>query len=140
MSLLVWATSFLVSTLSPEGRCLALNVYWEASVANQQLAGQRAVAQVTLARAADNRHDWGGRSLCSVVYHANVSKKKRLIVAEFSWTRNKNAQHWPQRVWAWTQAVWVAHEALLEQTPYLGLAAARLSESGDLFARRAVLV
>jgi N-acetylmuramoyl-L-alanine amidase len=66
-----------------EKTCLALNVYYEAR--GESLFGQQAVAYVTIARAKENLSEYGGPSICSVVFHRNVREDGKLI-AEFSWT------------------------------------------------------
>src|SRR5215207_4550955 len=66
-----------------EKTCLALNIYYEAR--GESLRGQDAVAYVTTARTKENLTEFGGPSICSVVFHRNVREDGKLI-AEFSWT------------------------------------------------------
>jgi spore germination cell wall hydrolase CwlJ-like protein len=69
-----------------EKTCLALNIYYEAR--GESLHGQEAVAYVTTARAKENLREFGGPSICGVVFHRNVREDGKLI-AEFSWTSMK---------------------------------------------------
>jgi spore germination cell wall hydrolase CwlJ-like protein len=66
-----------------EKTCLALNIYYEAR--GESLHGQEAVAYITTARANDNVVEFGGPSICGVVFRRNVREDGKLI-PEFSWT------------------------------------------------------
>ena len=76
--------------------CLALNVYWEAR--NQSVAGQLAVAQVTLNRVADPRY---GDNVCDVVYQHK----------QFSWYWDGKPDT-PKEHRAWETAFLVASAAM----------------------------
>jgi spore germination cell wall hydrolase CwlJ-like protein len=76
--------------------CLALNVYWEAR--NQSVAGQLAVAQVTLNRVADPRY---ADNVCDVVYQHK----------QFSWYWDGKPDT-PKEHRAWETAFLVASAAL----------------------------
>jgi spore germination cell wall hydrolase CwlJ-like protein len=77
-------------------RCLSLNVYWEAR--NQSLAGQIAVAQVTVNRARDPRYP---TNICEVVYDHK----------QFSWYWDGKSD-WPVESEAWEVSKLVASAAL----------------------------
>ena len=77
-------------------RCLALNVYWEAR--NQSVAGQLAVAQVTMNRVSDPRY---GNDVCEVVYEHK----------QFSWYWDGKSDA-PKEYRAWERALLVASAAL----------------------------
>lgn len=72
--------------------CLALNVYHEAR--SEPLAGQLAVAQVTLNRAASERYP---DTVCDVVWQRK----------QFSWTHDGKSDK-PREAQAWAQAQEVA--------------------------------
>lgn len=76
--------------------CLSLNVYWEAR--NQPLAGQLAVAQVTMNRVHDPR--WPD-NVCDVVYDHK----------QFSWYWDGKSDL-PQEEKAWETAMLVASAAM----------------------------
>lgn len=78
-----------------ELRCLALNVYWESR--GQPVAGQAAVAHVTLNRTADSRFP---RTVCGVVYQG----------CQFGWTCDRRANG-PTEDAAWDEALAVARRA-----------------------------
>ena len=78
-----------------ELRCLALNVYWESR--GQPLAGQAAVAHVTLNRTDDPRCP---RTVCGVVYQG----------CQFGWTCAGRSGD-PTEAAAWDEAVAVARHA-----------------------------
>ena len=77
-------------------KCLALNIYWEAR--NQSVAGQLAVAQVTLNRVRDQRY---GNSICDVVYQHK----------QFSWYWDGKSDV-PMENRAWERAFLIASAAL----------------------------
>ena len=77
-------------------RCLSLNVYWEAR--NQSLAGQIAVAQVTVNRARDPRYP---DDICEVVYDHK----------QFSWYWDGKSD-WPVETRAWETSKLVASAAM----------------------------
>ena len=76
--------------------CLALNIYWEAR--NQSVAGQLAVAQVTLNRVLDPRY---GDNVCDVVYEH----------MQFSWYWDGKSDV-PMEINAWERAYLIASAAL----------------------------
>ena len=76
--------------------CLALNIYWEAR--NQSVAGQLAVAQVTLNRVLDPRY---GDNVCDVVYEHK----------QFSWYWD-GKKDVPMEKHAWERAYLIASAAL----------------------------
>ena len=77
-------------------RCLSLNVYWEAR--NQSVAGQIAVAQVTLNRTRDPRFP---NNVCDVVYDHK----------QFSWYWDGKSD-WPVEADAWESSKLVASAAM----------------------------
>ena len=76
--------------------CLALNIYWEAR--NQSVAGQLAVAQVTLNRVLDRRYS---DDVCDVVYQHK----------QFSWYWDGKSDV-PVENRAWERALLIASAAL----------------------------
>lgn len=60
--------------------CLAFNVYFEAR--GESVAGQYAVAEVTMNRVASGRY---GDSVCSVVHQKNWDPLRQRYVSGFSW-------------------------------------------------------
>lgn len=77
-------------------RCLALNIYWEAR--NQSIAGQLAVAQVTMNRVLDWRY---GDDVCDVVFEHK----------QFSWYWDGKSDV-PIENKAWERALLIASAAL----------------------------
>lgn len=76
--------------------CLAHNVYFEAR--GEPMAGQRAVAEVTMNRAASGRYP---AKLCDVVYQKNWDTIRKRYVGAFSWTEfgflpNPDGEAWRQ--------------------------------------------
>lgn len=67
-------------------QCLADNIYYEA--ASEPYEGKLAVAQVTMNRVADN---FGGDTVCGVVYFKKVNPYTGKKEAAFSWTLGS---HW----------------------------------------------
>ena len=92
-----------------EKTCLALNIYHEAR--GETVLGQQVVAHVTGARAQENLREYGGRSICSVVFHRNMREDGKLI-AEFSWTSMKRLSTRPLRAASWTTAWRIAGDWL----------------------------
>jgi spore germination cell wall hydrolase CwlJ-like protein len=82
--------------------CLAENVYHEAR--GEPLAGQYAVAEVTLNRVASPFHP---SSICEVVHQQAWDPRRRRYVGAFSWTEIKETLGRP-RGRAWRRAVEVA--------------------------------
>jgi len=76
--------------------CLALNIYWEAR--NQNIAGQLAVAQVTMNRSYDRRYP---DDVCEVVYDHK----------QFSWYWDGQSDT-PKEKRAWEKAILVASAAM----------------------------
>jgi spore germination cell wall hydrolase CwlJ-like protein len=76
--------------------CLSLNVYWEAR--NQPLAGQLAVAQITMNRVHNNNYP---NDVCSVVYDHK----------QFSWYWDGQSDI-PKEEKAWETAMIVASAAM----------------------------
>ncbi len=81
--------------------CLALNVYHEAR--GEPLAGQYAVAEVTMNRVASSRYP---NTVCEVVYEKNWDYIRRRYVAGFSWTEFDSVNKPQARMWqqAWDVA------------------------------------
>ncbi len=77
--------------------CLALNVYHEAR--GEPLAGQYAVAEVTMNRVASKHYP---NTVCAVVYQKNWDRIRRRDVAAFSWTELESVER-PQGP-AWERA------------------------------------
>jgi cell wall hydrolase len=92
-----------------EKTCLALNVYHEAR--GESLLGQEAVAYVTIARARENIAEFGGPSICSVVFHRNVREDGKLI-AEFSWTSMRSLAKPRLKAAPWDRAWNIAEQWL----------------------------
>lgn len=90
--------------------CLALNVYHEAR--GEPLAGQYAVAEVTMNRVASGRFP---STVCGVVYQKNWDYLRQRYVGAFSWTEfdrvppPKGAQ-W-ERAWQVAEAVYSGQHA-----------------------------
>jgi spore germination cell wall hydrolase CwlJ-like protein len=85
--------------------CLAENVYYEAR--GEPLAGQYAVAEVTLNRVASPFYP---SSICEVVHQQAWNPLRRRYVGAFSWTEIKDTLRRP-RGRAWRRALDVAIEA-----------------------------
>lgn len=81
--------------------CLALNVYHEAR--GEPVAGQYAVAEVTMNRVASSRYP---NTVCEVVYEKNWDYIRRRYVAGFSWTEFDSVTKPEARMWqqAWDVA------------------------------------
>lgn len=80
--------------------CLAHNVYFEAR--GEPMAGQRAVAEVTMNRAASGRYP---PRICDVVYQKNWDTIRKRYVGAFSWTEfgflpNPDGEAWRQALQA----------------------------------------
>ena len=89
--------------------CLAHNVYFEAR--GEPELGQRAVAEVTLNRAASGRYP---AKVCDVVYQKNWDTIRKRYVGAFSWTEfgilpNPGGEAWKQ-AWQAAEAVYYATE------------------------------
>jgi len=85
--------------------CLARNVYYEAR--GEPMAGQYAVAEVTMNRAASQRYP---DTVCDVVYQRTWDPIRRRYVAAFSWTElggleEPGGEEW-QRAWDVADAVY----------------------------------
>jgi spore germination cell wall hydrolase CwlJ-like protein len=85
--------------------CLARNVYFEAR--GEPLAGQYAVAEVTMNRKASRRFP---RTICEVVYQQNWDPIRGRYVGAFSWTEfdslpEPRGEQW-QRAWEVAEAVY----------------------------------
>jgi spore germination cell wall hydrolase CwlJ-like protein len=85
--------------------CLAENVYHEAR--GEPLAGQYAVAEVTLNRVASPLYP---ASVCAVVHQQAWDPRRRRYVGAFSWTESKETLGRP-RGRAWRRALEVAGDA-----------------------------
>lgn len=79
-------------------RCLARNVYFEAR--GESLAGQHAVAEVTLNRVASKNFPG---TVCGVVYETGWDRRRKRHVSAFSWTELASTAR-PKGV-AWQQAI-----------------------------------
>lgn len=77
--------------------CLALNVYYEAR--GESLAGQLAVAEVTMNRVAARRYP---ATVCEVVYQKKWDRLRKRYVSAFSWTEFDVVPHPEGELW--TQA------------------------------------
>ena len=80
--------------------CLAHNVYYEAR--GEPPTGQRAVAEVTMNRAASGRYP---ARICDVVYQKNWDTIRKRYVGAFSWTEfgflpNPDGEAWRQALQA----------------------------------------
>jgi spore germination cell wall hydrolase CwlJ-like protein len=85
--------------------CLARNVYFEAR--GEPLAGQYAVAEVTLNRQASRLYP---RTICEVVYQKNWDPLRKRYVGAFSWTEfdslpEPSGEEW-QRAWRVAEAAY----------------------------------
>jgi spore germination cell wall hydrolase CwlJ-like protein len=85
--------------------CLARNVYFESR--GEPLAGQYAVAEVTLNRRASRLFP---RTLCEVVYQKSWDRLRKRYVGAFSWTEFKSlpepsGEEW-QRAWRVAEAAY----------------------------------
>jgi len=85
--------------------CLARNVYFESR--GEPLAGQRAVAEVTMNRLASGRYP---RTVCGVVYQKNWDPLRGRYVGAFSWTEfdtlpTPTGEQWLQ-AWEVAEAVY----------------------------------
>jgi N-acetylmuramoyl-L-alanine amidase len=90
--------------------CLARNVYFEAR--GESLAGQRAVAEVTMNRVASGRFP---NTVCEVVYEKRWDLRRKRYVGAFSWTELEEKSEpsgiaW-QRALAAAKAVYDGREA-----------------------------
>jgi N-acetylmuramoyl-L-alanine amidase len=104
----------LIARLEREGHaknieCLARNVYFEAR--GEPLAGQYAVAEVTLNRKASRLYP---RTICEVVYQKNWDPLRKRYVGAFSWTEfdslpEPGGEEW-QRAWRVAEAVYYGKE------------------------------
>jgi spore germination cell wall hydrolase CwlJ-like protein len=79
-------------------RCLAENIYFEAR--SEPLAGQHAVAEVTLNRVESWRFP---DTVCEVVHEARWDRARKRRIAAFSWTQLKDT-HQPRGA-AWQKAI-----------------------------------
>ncbi len=78
--------------------CLARNIYFEAR--GEPIAGQHAVAEVTLNRVDSQRFP---RTVCDVVYEKRWDRKRKRYVGAFSWTELDSTAR-PEGI-AWQRAV-----------------------------------
>ncbi|MFV2058564.1 MAG: cell wall hydrolase [Thiohalomonadales bacterium] len=85
-------------------RCLAMNVYHEAR--GEPISGKRAVAEVTMNRAAANKFP---NDICEVVYQRNYSRRYKRYISAFSWTNDKITDI-PENSAAWLAAVKIAKQ------------------------------
>lgn len=80
--------------------CLALNVYYEAR--GEPLAGQYAVAEVTMNRVASGRYP---PTVCGVVYQKKWDPLRKRYVGAFSWTEFDVVPHPEGEEWKRARAV-----------------------------------
>ncbi|HEX5092790.1 MAG TPA: cell wall hydrolase [Burkholderiales bacterium] len=80
--------------------CLARNVYYEAR--GESLAGQYAVAEVTMNRLASSRYP---DSVCAVVHEQRWDELRGRYVAAFSWTEFYSVPEPEGEAWALAQKV-----------------------------------
>jgi len=92
--------------------CLAENVYFEAR--GEPLAGQYAVAQVTLNRTHARNFP---RTICAVVHETRWDPVRRRHTADFSWTELRAPT--PEDGAAWKQAMAVANAVYDDLVPPL---------------------
>lgn len=98
--------------------CLARNVYFEAR--GEPVAGQYAVAEVTMNRKASGRYP---NTVCGVVYQKNWDPLRQRYVGAFSWTEfdslpNPKGERW-LLAWEVAEAVYYGREApVLENAMY----------------------
>ena len=85
--------------------CLACNIYYEAR--NQDVAGQLAVAMVTLNRLRSPNFP---KSICAVVWDTRRSARTGAPVAQFSWTLERRSR--PTDAVAWRTALLLARQAV----------------------------
>ncbi|HYA36751.1 MAG TPA: cell wall hydrolase [Candidatus Methylomirabilis sp.] len=90
--------------------CLALNVYFEAR--GEPVAGQYAVAEVTMNRVASGRYP---DTVCGVVNQKNWDPIRRRYVSAFSWTEltpmpEPSGEEW-DRAWEIAEAVYYGPRA-----------------------------
>ena len=90
--------------------CLARNVYFEAR--GEPVAGQYAVAEVTMNRKASGRYS---DTVCGVVYQKNWDPLRNRYVGAFSWTEfdslpTPTGEDW-LRAWGVAEAVYYEREA-----------------------------
>jgi len=95
---------YSVSSIASERReltCLAMNVYYEAR--GEPLAGQYAVAEVTINRVASARYP---DTICEVVYQKRWDALRKRYVSAFSWTEFDVIPHPEGDLWqqAWQVA------------------------------------
>jgi hypothetical protein len=90
--------------------CLARNVYFEAR--GEPIAGQYAVAEVTMNRRASGRYP---DTVCGVVYQQNWDPLRKRYVGAFSWTELSSVpapmgEEW-QRAWEVAETVYHGRQA-----------------------------
>src|SRR5581483_1101031 len=90
--------------------CHALNVYYEAR--GEPLAGQYAVAEVTMNRVASGRYP---PTVCEVVYQKKWDPLRKRYVGAFSWTEfdvkpHPEGEEW-KRAWAVAKAVYFRQQS-----------------------------
>ncbi len=90
--------------------CLAWNIYFEAR--GEPIAGQHAVAEVTLNRVVSRRFP---RTVCDVVYEKRWDRKRKRYVGAFSWTE-LDLSGKPKGV-AWRRALTAAETVYDSQLP-----------------------
>jgi spore germination cell wall hydrolase CwlJ-like protein len=90
--------------------CLARNVYYEAR--GEPHAGQYAVAEVTMNRAASRHYP---KSVCEVVYQKNWDPLRKRHVGAFSWTELEVLD--PPAGAAWGRALKVAEDVYYQRRP-----------------------
>jgi spore germination cell wall hydrolase CwlJ-like protein len=90
--------------------CLAMNVYFEAR--GESLAGQQAVAEVTLNRVASGRYP---NTVCAVVFQKNWDPLRGRYVGAFSWTEFEAVT--PPSGEAWERSLEVAEAAYAGRVP-----------------------
>ena len=90
--------------------CLARNVYYEAR--SESLAGQYAVAEVTMNRKASRHYP---KTVCEVVYQKNWDPLRGRYVGAFSWTEFESLEAPAGE--AWQRALVVAEEVYYQRRP-----------------------
>jgi spore germination cell wall hydrolase CwlJ-like protein len=90
--------------------CLAKNVYFESR--DEPDLGQHLVANATVERVRAKSLEFGGPTICDVVYHQVFVLKIRKTVAQFSWTLLPEAKQTPKDQQKWEHALQVARDVL----------------------------
>ena len=105
----IWGTSILQDNFDMQKECLARNIYFEAG--NQPLAGQVAVALVTINRVKNSQFP---NTICEVIYQAKLRKNARgenvpiIGQCQFSWFCDGKSDR-PVDSDTWLEALGIAY-------------------------------